>query len=396
MAIDITERKRLEEQFLQSQKMEAIGRLAGGVAHDFNNLLTVILASSAFALQHLAPADTARADLAQVQEAAQRAAAVTRQLLTFSRKEPSEAKDVDLTALIRGFSKLLVRVVREDVALALDLPDRAIWVVASPNQLEQVLLNLVVNACDAMPSGGAVTIGLVEVPFEPDLGSAANGGAGRRGAQVVVRDTGVGMDAETLRRSFEPFFTTKPVGQGTGLGLATAYGIVREAGGRMWAESQPGKGSTFHWVLPVRESGALAATAPATAPAASGQETILVVEDDPLVRMVTVRMLRNLGYRVIEAGLGEDAVALATADPGRIHLLLTDVVMPDLSGPEVAKRVAALRPEVAVLFVSGYPDHPALEVNAEDIQRSFLPKPFTAESLGRRVRALLHGETEPA
>ncbi len=185
--------------------------------------------------------------------------------------------------------------------------------------------------------------------------------------------------------SFEPFFTTKPVGQGTGLGLATAYGIVREAGGRMWAESQPGKGSTFHWVLPVRESGALAATAPATAPAASGQETILVVEDDPLVRMVTVRMLRNLGYRVIEAGLGEDAVALATADPGRIHLLLTDVVMPRLGGVGLATQIAVRRPRLPVLYTSGYMADPRLmEPGAP-----FLPKPYSRDQLVRKVREVL-------
>ena len=392
MAIDVTERKRLEEQFLQSQKMEAIGRLAGGVAHDFNNLLTVILAGSAFALQHLSATDPARADLAQVQDAAHKAASVTRQLLTFSRKEPSEAKEVGLRGLIEGFARLLARVVRENVVLELDLPSGELTVVAAPNQLEQVLLNLVVNACDAMPKGGAVTIRLREVTIQPDLSPTATAtGAGvRRGAAIAVQDTGIGMNAETLRRSFEPFFTTKPVGQGTGLGLATAYGIVREAGGHMWAESQPGKGSTFHLVLPVSESTEPAAAAPAPAPDATGQETILVAEDDPFVRMVTVRMLRNLGYAVLEAALGGDAVELADHHPGDIHLLLTDVVMPDMSGPEVAKRVAALRPGIAVLFVSGYPDHPALDVNTDDIQRSFLAKPFTAEVLGRRVRQLLH------
>ncbi|HTW67100.1 MAG TPA: response regulator [Bryobacteraceae bacterium] len=368
---DITERKRLEEQLHHSQRLEAVGRLAGGVAHDFNNLLMVITGYSHMLLDAMHPSDPARQDLEQVVKASERAADLTRQLLAFSRRQGVRASLVDLNALVREMDRMLRRVLGDEIEFTAVLEPHLKAVRADPGQIEQVILNLVVNARDAMPGGGKLIL------------ETRNAGApARECVALTIRDTGVGMDSHVLSRIFEPFFTTKE--HGTGLGLATSYGIIKENGGDLRVESEPGKGTMFRIELPIAVqtsdlSGAAAAAAPA-----SGTETILLVEDQEGVRRVVEMMLKRHGYNVLSSASSQDALELADRHAGEIHLLITDMVMPGMSGRKMAECLVQRRPDLKVLYVSGYGDA-STSTSAAD----FLQKPFSTEELAVKVREIL-------
>src|SRR5216110_1967201 len=392
---DVTDQRRLQQQVLQSQKMEAVGRLAGGIAHDFNNLLTVITSYSDLLLEALAPGDAKRDDLEQVRKAADGAAALTRQLLAFSRQQVIAPRVVNLSAVVAGVEKMLRRVIGEDVDLVTVLDPGVGSVRADVGQLEQVLMNLVVNARDAMPTGGRLTVETANVEHDPEYARDREAAAVRRFAMLAVTDTGCGMDEATKARIFEPFFTTKETGKGTGLGLATVYGIVKQAGGFIWVYSEPGRGTTFKVYLPRVEEPAEPAAAPmATVEPLRGTETVLVVEDAASVRMVTRQVLERYGYAVLEAPNGETALRLAAKHHGRIHLLLTDVVMPGLSGRQLAEQLAQLRPDMKVLYASGYADQAIVHHGILESGIAYLQKPFTPETLARSVRQVL--DSSPA
>jgi two-component system, cell cycle sensor histidine kinase and response regulator CckA len=375
---DVTERKRLEAQLRQSQKMEAIGRLAGGVAHDFNNLLTII-SGNVHLIHDLQPGDPEFPQLLDdIRDAADRAAALTRQLLTFSRKQPSRPVVLDLNDVVTGLASMLRRLIGERITVRTQLAPSPIRVKADRGQLEQVLMNLVINAKDAMPDGGTLTIATAEVT-----------GQGRF-AKLTIADTGVGMSDEVKRHLFEPFFTTKDVGKGTGLGLATVYGIVEQAGGAIEVESAPGAGTTFSIRLPWCET--TAKSSPSLPPinqfarASASRRSVLVVEDEDRLRKLVRFTLEGQGYAVAEAAGGEAAMRLLTADR-QVDLLVTDLVMPGIDGRELATRVRAARPEAGVVFISGYvPDHRRVEGLAGAL---FLPKPFTPLDLVKTVEKAL-------
>ncbi len=372
---DVTERKRLEAQFRQAQKMEAVGRLAGGVAHDFNNLLTIIT-GNVHLIQNLPPGDPEFPQLIEdINDAATRAASLTRQLLMFSRKQPTRPEAIDLNEIVGGMASLLRRLIGERVAVRTHLADRAVRVRADRGQLEQVVMNLAVNAKDAMPDGGTLTIGTAELVGDAHL------------AELVVRDTGCGITDEVKRHLFEPFFTTKDVGKGTGLGLATVYGIVQQSGGTIEVESAPGAGAAFRIRLPwcaaqPRSSAMLPVVSLSGRVPAGARRSVLLVEDEERLRKFARYTLESQGYVVTDAGGGE--AALAALKPERaFDLLVTDLVMPGIDGRELATRVRAVRPEIAVVFISGYvPDHRRVEGLPGAV---FLPKPFTPLDLVRAV-----------
>ena len=390
-----------QQQFLQSQKMEAVGRLAGGVAHDFNNLLTVIRGNAELLLLDLPPDDARRADVEEVHAAADRAAALTRQLLAFSRRQVLQPRVLAPNAVVGDVERILRRVIGEDVELVVRLDPAVRPVRADPGQLEQVLLNLVVNARDSMPGGGRVTV---------ETGNAVLGAELLHtypyvvpGEYVLLRvsDTGTGMAAETLEHAFEPFFTTKAAGRGTGLGLSTVYGIVKQSGGFIWIDSEPGTGTSVRVYLPPAaaedepEPGAAAAPAPA-----GGMETVLLAEDEEAVRRLAASVLRRGGYTVLEARDGEDALRIAEAFLGRIGMVVTDVVMPRMGGRELAARLRGTRPDVPVLYVSGYAEEAVRGDGVLDPGTHFIGKPFTADALLGAVRRVLDeaatGAAEPA
>ncbi|MBI5527064.1 MAG: PAS domain S-box protein [Deltaproteobacteria bacterium] len=396
---DFTERIRLEEQLIQTQKMETIGRLAGGVAHDFNNLLLVITEYSRFVKQSLKQGDRALGDIEQVLAAAERAAGLTRQLLAFSRRQVIEPRMVKIPELIANMEKMLRRLIGEDVALVVrhagDLPP----VRVDPGQIEQVIMNLVVNARDAMPRGGAVTIETARAALDDSEGTRLPDVATGEFVRVSIADTGTGMTEEVKAHLFEPFFTTKALGKGTGLGLATVYGIVKQHQGNIIVESEPGKGAVFKVYLPalldVRKAEPEAADAP---PVPRGTETVLVVEDEPMVRGLTGRMLRDLGYTVIEAEDGPEALAVAEKYSSDIHLLLTDVIMPEMDGGEVADRFARVRRGAKVMFMSGYTDDVIADHGVLEPGKVLIKKPFGPDLIGRKVREVLDGppyESQP-
>jgi len=386
---DVTDQRRLQQQVLQSQKMEAVGRLAGGVAHDFNNLLTVITSYSDLLLEDLAPGDAKRDDLEQVRKAADGAAALTRQLLAFSRQQVVEPRVVSLNTVVEGLQKILRRVIGEDIELTITLAPDLGSVRADVGQLEQVLMNLVVNARDAMPTGGRLTVETANAEHDPEYARDREAAAVRRFAMLAVTDTGCGMDEATRARIFEPFFTTKEVGKGTGLGLATVYGIVKQAGGFIWVYSEPGQGTSFKIYLPAVDATAERTTAASTTPAPRGTETVLLVEDAAAVRAVTKQMLERQGYTVLEAPDGEAGLRLAQRHRGVIHLLLTDVVMPRVGGRELAEQLTRLRPDVKVLYASGYTDDSVVRHGILESGMAYLQKPFSPESLARKVRDVL-------
>ena len=381
-----------EKQLWQSQKMEAVGRLAGGVAHDFNNLLTVIKGYTELMLEDLKPSDPMRSEMEEVQKAADRAAALTRQLLAFSRRQVLAPKVVNLNFLVEDMNKLLRRLLGEDIELCTKLDSSLGSVQADPGQIEQVIMNLAVNARDAMPKGGKLT--LETANLELDQAYAREHAIVQPGSYVLlaISDTGCGMDAETLAHVFEPFFTTKEQGKGTGLGLSTVYGIVKQSGGYIWPYSEPGIGTTFKIYLP-RVDETAAREQAAAQPAASGlegTETILLVEDEEGVRGLTRQLLQRHGYTVLEAEHGQDALLLCERYSGPIHLLLTDVVLAaQMSGRELVERLVPLRREMKVLYMSGYSDEAIVHHGVLAPGTAFLQKPFTTESLMRKLREVL-------
>jgi two-component system cell cycle sensor histidine kinase/response regulator CckA len=387
---DITERKSLQEQFYQSQKMEAVGRLAGGVAHDFNNLLTAIIGYSDIALEQLPLQSETRHAIQEIKKSGERAALLTRQLLAFSRQQVLSPQLLDLNQVVLEVSHLLRRLIGEDIELV-TVPRLPLGrVKADPTQLEQVLMNLAVNARDAMPQGGRLTIEVSNTQVEDNLLSETV--KVRPGPYILltVSDTGCGMDAETRARAFDPFFTTKEKGKGTGLGLATVYGIVKQSGGYIWVYSEAGQGTTFKIYLPQVD----AVPEPARPPEAlstprHGTETVLLVEDNPSVRQLTTKLLKAKGYRVLEANNGNEALHLAEQHSGMVDLLLTDLVMPHLNGRELAKQLTSRHPEIRVLFMSGYSGAPPGDATSLDPYTAFIQKPFNADQLARRVREVL-------
>ena len=382
-----------EAQLRQAQKMEAVGRLAGGVAHDFNNLLTVIRGYSELLLGRLGPTDAMRKDMEEIKKAADRASGLTRQLLAFSRRQFIAAKVVDLNALVANMDGMLRRLIGEDIVeLCAELDSSAGAIKADPGQVEQVIMNLVVNARDAMPKGGRLTIETKNVTIGKGVRLDAVGVEPGSYVLLAVRDNGHGMDAETRSHLFEPFFTTKEQGKGTGLGLSTVYGIVKQSGGSITVESAPGRGTTFRIYFPRVEEEVPGTTGGVEAiDQARGRETILLVEDEPSVRSLVHETLRLHGYTVLEARHGIEALLTSTKYVGPIHLLLTDVVMPQMSGPEVAEKLLTVRPGIKVLYMSGYPDHPVFDQGGVSCETGFLPKPFSPHLLTRKVREVLDG-----
>jgi two-component system cell cycle sensor histidine kinase/response regulator CckA len=379
---DVTEQRRLQEQLRQSQKLEAVGRLAGGVAHEFNNLLTA-LAGHAELLQGALQADDAlREHVAEIRKAADRAAALTRQLLALGRKQVATPAPLDLNAVVSGLEGILRGLVGEDVTLTTRTAP-GLWLIwADAGQLEQVLINLVVNARDAVPGGGEIT---VETRNVPHAGPGGNGPC----VLLAVRDTGCGMDRATRERLFEPFFTTKGVGKGTGLGLSTVYGIVKQSGGHIEVESEPGRGSSFKVSLPRLDGDGQGQAEPAPAAPERGGETVLLVEDEDMVRNLARRILRMQGYKVLEARHGVEALEVAERHGEPIHLLLTDVVMPLLGGRQLADRLLPQRPGLKVLYMSGYADDAVLRHGVFEAEVDFLQKPFSPDVLVRKLREVL-------
>jgi two-component system, cell cycle sensor histidine kinase and response regulator CckA len=387
---DVSVQRQLQAQLLQAQKMEAIGRLAGGVAHDFNNLLTVMTGYSEQLIDRLEARDPLRRKAEAIRSAAQRAAALTQQLLAFSRRQMQQPRIVNLNEAVGRMNRLLGRLIGEDIELVTELAPGPTCVRADPLHLEQVLMNLAVNARDAMPRGGVLTLETSEVTF--DGGHPAEHPQMPPGdyAMLTVRDTGCGMDAETRKRLFEPFFTTKEQGKGTGLGLSTVYGIVKQNGGYIWVESEPGSGSTFRIYLPLVGEAVDAAAVPAADPKVpGGSETLLVVEDDDDVRRLLKDELQHFGYTVLDASNGGEALLFCERYPGVIHALVTDVVMPHMDGYEVAERLRAVRPAMRTLYISGYSDQAAARQSRGGPGDAFLAKPFTPDVLAGRIRDVL-------
>jgi PAS domain S-box-containing protein len=392
---DITDRAQLENQFRQAQRMEAVGRLAGGVAHDFNNLLTVINSYSEFLLEDLDAEDHRRHDVEEIRKAGVSAAALTRQLLAFSRQQVLQPQILDPSDVLAKAESLLKRMIGEDVEVVMALAPQLGTVRADPGQVEQVIMNLAVNARDAMPEGGRLTIETANVEMdEAYLRNHAVGSPGRY-VMLAVTDTGVGMDETTQAHIFEPFFTTKETGKGTGLGLATVYGVVKQSGGFIWVYSEPGHGTTFKIYLPRVDEPAQSLTGPdVTTKSLRGVETVLLVEDAVAVRAVARHTLERQGYTVLEASNGAAALRLAAEHPGTIQLVVTDVVMPGMNGRQFAEQLAAARPSLKVLYTSGYTDDAVVRHGVLESGVQFLQKPFTPDALARKVREVL--DSRPA
>ncbi|HSS18732.1 MAG TPA: PAS domain S-box protein [Pyrinomonadaceae bacterium] len=397
IARDITERKRLEEalreseeQLRQSQKLEAIGQLAGGVAHDFNNLLTAINGYSALALRRVGPEHPITPYLEEIKKAGDRAANLTRQLLAFGRKQLLQPLAINLNDIVADMIKMLKRLIGEDVQLATKLGETLKQVKADPGQLEQVLVNLVVNARDAMPRGGTVTIETANLTLDGVYASKHVGVTPGEYVMLAVSDTGLGMDHQVQSRIFEPFFTTKEKGKGTGLGLSTVYGIIRQSGGNVWVYSEIAKGTTFKVYLPqVEEEAALQTESTMAATIKRGWETVLLVEDEDMVRNLASELLEDSGYVVIKANGGEEAIKLCREHGAPIDLLITDVVMPKISGKEVAAQLRVIHPETKVLFMSGYTDQAIVHHGIVDSDIAFIQKPFSEQALAQKVRDVL-------
>lgn len=389
---DVTEQRRVERQFQQAQKMEAVGQLAGGIAHDFNNLLTIIISSSDLLLADGAANGTARADIEAIRTAGKSAATLTRQLLAFSRKQVLQPRVMQMNDLLSGTGKLLDRLIGENIELITVLAPDAGTVKVDPGQIEQVIVNLAVNARDAMPNGGRLTIESKNIEFSEDLKEHKVLYPAGKYVSLTVSDTGIGMDSETQSRVFEPFFTTKEPGEGTGLGLATVYGIVRQSGGFISVYSEPGQGTSFKIYFPrVDPITSLAEEAPRALKPLGGHETILVVEDAPAVRGIIRQVLTRLGYQVLEAHDGESAIALSAKHTGTIDLLLTDVIMPRMGGRVLADQIAKQRPGIRVLYVSGYTDDAIVRHGVLEPGVNYLEKPFTPDTLAKKVRGVLEG-----
>ncbi|HXV85280.1 MAG TPA: PAS domain S-box protein, partial [Gemmatimonadales bacterium] len=386
---DVTEHAQLEEQFRQAQKMEAVGRLAGGVAHDFNNVLTAVFGYVDLLKEQFAAGSPQREDLDEIRKAADRAAGLTRQLLAFSRQQVLEPVVMNPNSLIEDLEKMLRRVIGEDVQLSLRLAPKAGNVRVDPGQLQQVLLNLVVNARDAMPTGGTISITTAGADLPDVYGTPPQEVKSGPYIKLEVTDSGMGMSPETRTRIFEPFFTTKEKGKGTGLGLSTVYGIVKQSEGYIWVDSAEGRGTTFSVFLPRVDAPPQAPPARPTLATLAGTETVLLVEDDNLLRPLARNILATLGYTVLVAGNAHDAEGLAAGHQGPIHLLLTDVVMPGVSGADLAKRMKLARPDIRVLFMSGYLDDAIAQHGVLTPGTPFLHKPFSPQDLAKKVREVL-------
>jgi len=390
LMVDVSERRQLEDELRQAQKMEAVGRLAGGIAHDFNNLLTVIMGQTQLLRLRGERPTPPDGEVALIEKAAERAAELTRQLVAFSRKQVLQPKVIDLNAVVNHMGAMLRRVIGERIELVMSLKPRLWRVKADPGQVEQVIMNLALNARDAMPAGGRLTMTTTNVTVEAT--SQRQRALAPPGAYVAltVSDTGCGMDAQTQSRVFEPFFTTKEIGRGAGLGLSTVYGIVNQSGGAIRVDSEPGGGSTFTIYL-ARVDDPIPPLEPRrpAIEALRGSETILVVEDEDEVRDVVLQALGINGYSVLQARDGREALAIADRQPGPIHLLVTDVVMPHMNGRELAEQLSPRRPEMKVLYMSGYTNDFVRSPSAGDQQTAFLQKPFSCETLGQKVRGVL-------
>lgn len=394
---DITERKRAEEararleaQLRQSQKMESIGRLAGGIAHDFNNLLTVIVGYSGLMYDQIPAGNPLLENLDQIRSASKRAEALTRQLLAFSRKQILSPTRLDLNNLVSNLRKMLERLIGEDISLITTLQPNLWPITADPGQIEQVIMNLVVNARDAMPTGGTLTLETHNTQLDENYTKIHLEAPQGPCVMLVVADTGQGMDEQTQAHIFEPFFTTKEPGKGTGLGLATVYGIVKQSGGEIIVNSKPGRGATFEIYLPAGNTSSAEPVVSSIQPIArGGSETILLVEDDEMVNMLVQRTLQSRGYTLLKARRGDEALLIAGQHEGTIDLLLTDVVMPQMSGREVAERLKALRPQLKVLFISGYTDDTMVKHGLLTAEIEFLLKPFSPNVLASKVREVL-------
>jgi len=393
VATEITERKELEQQLLQSQKMEAVGQLAGGVAHDFNNILTAIVGYADLLAAELRGDSRQLEDVEEIRKAARRAAALTRQLLSFSRKEVLEPKIIDVNDVVMNLDKMLRSLISENIELKTMLADDIDAARVDPNQLEQVIMNLAINARDAMPEGGTLTVETANATLDDDYASRHVSVIPGDYVMIAVTDTGCGMSEEIKARIFEPFFTTKPAGRGTGLGLSTVYGIVKQSGGNIWLYSEPGKGTTFKIYLPAIE--ALPEDIGKAAPVEvtrRGKGTVLLVEDDEQLRRLTHRALAAQGYEVLEADRGRAALDGARRHQGTIELLLTDIVMPDTNGRKLADTLRAARPGLKVLYMSGYPDRAIVNNGMLEPGDAYIAKPFTTEAITRKVRELLEGK----
>jgi two-component system, cell cycle sensor histidine kinase and response regulator CckA len=389
LSVDVTERRLLEQQLRQSQKMEAVGQLAGGVAHDFNNLLTAILGYADLLATRPGMDRAALGEIEEIRKAGDRAAGLTRQLLAFSRRQVMEPVVLRVNDLVENLEKMLRRLIGEDLDLVTRLDPSVSNVRADPGQLEQVVMNLAVNARDAMPRGGKLTIETSDVDLDEAYAQRHAPVKPGRFVMIAVNDTGEGMDAATQARIFEPFFTTKEKEKGTGLGLSTVYGIVKQSGGYIWVYSELGKGTTFKVYLPRVEDIASARQPRPVSESRVGTETMLLVEDDPAVRKLSRRILERAGYKVLEAESGREALELARHANGGIPLVVTDLVMPDMSGTELAAELAALYPEIRVLFMSGYTDDAVVRHGLLAVGRAFIQKPFTPDALTRKVRETL-------
>ena len=386
---DITERTQLELELRQAQKMEGIGQLAGGIAHDFNNLLTVIQGSSDLALDGLDPSSPTHADICEIKRAAVSAAALTKQLLAFGRRQVLQPRPIELREVTLGVESMLSRLIGDNIELVLELSDNGGCVLADPGQIEQVIINLIVNARDAMPDGGRITLSTATVAHHPKSSDWVGGVANGICERLTISDSGTGMDKATLDRIFEPFFTTKPVGRGTGLGLSTVHGIVKQSGGELHVSTAPGQGTTFTIYFP--QVSTCGAPEPARLPLrnATGTETILVVEDQPALRELVRRILQQKGYRVLEAPDGEEAVRVAESTARPIQLVITDVVMPGMNARAMAERIRKIWPTVRVLFMSGYHDDDVMLQSLANAKVDFLQKPFLPHDLAEKVRAVL-------
>ena len=389
---EIAERKQLETQLYQAQKMEAIGRMAGGIAHDFNNHLGIIIGYSERMLDRFGSEDPLRKSAGFIKDSALRAASLTKQLLAFSRRQVFEPTVLDLNGVVIELTKMLRPLIGEDVELTTSLDPALGKVRADSTQIDQVLMNLAVNARDAMPQGGRLTIETSNVQLDQEYARTHATVLPGPYVMLAVTDTGIGMDKKTQSHMFEPFFTTKEKGKGTGLGLATVYGIVKQSGGYVWVYSEPGQGTTFKIYLPRLEAGIQEERVETAAPSVlKGEETILVVEDEAMLRELACLFLQESGYMVLEAANGAEAMEVSKRHQGPIHLLMTDAIMPGMGGRELAQKLHAERPETKVLYVSGYTDDTVLRNGLLEAGTAFLQKPFTRDSLGRKVRTVLAG-----
>ncbi len=396
LSIDVTENRKLEAQYRHAQKMEAIGRLAGSVAHDFNNSLSVILSYASLLLVNIKPVNPIRQDIAAIQKAGERAAELTRQLLAFSRQQALNLRVVSLNEVVLDSGRMLRRLLGEDIELVTHLDRESSKVKVDPGQLDQVIMNLAVNARDAMPDGGKLTIETKDVMLDDSYITEHFGVAAGPHVMLAISDTGIGMSKETQARIFEPFFTTKEPGKGTGLGLATVFGIIQQCGGNIWVYSEPDSGTTFRIYLPISadvEEPTHEVFEPATL---DGTETILLVEDQDEVRTVAHQILRRYGYHVLEARNGGEALLTCEKHPRTIHLLLTDVIMPQMNGRELAERLLRIRPDMKVLFMSGYTENTIVHHGVLDSGISYLQKPLDPEKPARRVREVLEMRAKPA